>query len=133
MRRALVSLARTENDGSHAGFQDVHGYACEIEGIEFVVHRSLERDPADGSWVLSTEDWTVTEPRTGMSIWDGSATWDKPEKSYTREFAIHRAECFLAERGGVEAVEKQVAKRLNELAAQPSTEKDEAQHHKGEE
>lgn len=109
MKRAVVSVRLQDHAGKPAGSQEIVGYACEIDGIPLVVHRSITFDLVEGKRVPSATDWTVTEPRTGLSIWDGSVAWDKPEKPYPPSFAIYRAECVIAERGGPQAVEDAVA------------------------
>lgn len=110
MKRATVYVHLQDRHGNPEGLQEIVGYACEIDGISLVVHRSITRDIVADKRVPSATDWTVTEPRTGASVWDGAATWDKPDKPYPRSYAIHRAEVAIAEHGGPAALEAAVEK-----------------------
>jgi hypothetical protein len=104
VKTMMVSVHRQDENGKPLGRQEVDGYICEIDGILLCVHRSLEHRGPGLAAKLSADHWTVTEPKTGRAIWDGSVAFDAPDKRYPRSYAIHRAECVIAENGGARAV-----------------------------
>lgn len=83
----------------------VRGWACEIDGIEFIVHRPFwtHRKEVD---VPEPPGWSVSEPGTGLLIADGSAL---SEPAKTREQAIWHAENKIALEGGPSAVRRAIA------------------------
>lgn len=96
MKRATVSIHLTAT----GEYREVEGYLCEIEGLELVVHRTCLGLDGGGAPILSSKQWTVTEPRTGRSIVAGIST---------RRLAILLAREEIECQGGAQAVERQVA------------------------
>jgi len=89
---------------------EVSGYECQAEGVDLVVHRSLAKarsgiGPHDPR--LSKTYWSVTEPRTGTAICEGTS-----RQTRSIADAIERAEIEIANNGGKEGVEKAVIQKL---------------------
>jgi hypothetical protein len=92
-----------------AGWRKVGGWKVEICGVPMVAHRSVlhgNYDPAR----LSEAFWTITEPRTGASLWCGSDHWTVEPQSI--EVAVERATEVATALGGAEGIEAKVAERL---------------------
>ena len=92
-----------------AGWRAIGGWTVSVCGIEMVAHRSVlpgRHDPPR----LSSAHWTVTEPRTGSSVWCGFD--NKAVKHQSLEVAVEQATEFVTCLGGPEAVERKVAERL---------------------
>lgn len=105
MKRATVSIQLTAT----GEWYEVSGYACEIDGLELVVHHLCEGpDPILGAPAFDASKWTVTEPRTGRSIYQGAPT---------RSAAIKRAQAEIQARGGAQVVRTQVAALADPEAA----------------
>lgn len=109
MKRAWVSIALPPRVYAGVGRRlEVDGYACEVAGLDMVVHRALTPVRAgmkigSATPVFSKTYWTVTEPKTGLAI-NGYA-W----RSGSIEQAIEAAEHMIETNGGVESVETRVA------------------------
>lgn len=92
--------------GFDRGWFDVGGYEVEVAGVPMVAHRSIT-DAAGSESKTSKTYWTITEPRTGLSLVDGSV-----EKLSSISRALQSAEKKVRLEGGSEAVERTVAKML---------------------
>lgn len=84
---------------------EVRGYACEVAGEPMVAHRALDKG-ADGLPELSTERWSVSEPRTGMLVRKGL-------RGQKREEVVWQAEQLTNLLGGrdtlLEVIEEKTA------------------------
>lgn len=104
--RVQVHLSPEPIFNSDGGWFEVEGYEVSVLGIPMVAHRSVDVNAGEES-KLSIDRWTITEPRTGMSICDG-----KVEYLLTIRAALRRAEAVIETHGGAKAVDDRVAKRL---------------------
>ena len=92
---------------------EVEGYACMVAGIEMVVHRSIEGNFLSGP-KLSDHLWTVTEPTTGFSAWDGSR---HPGIAEGPMAAVAFAEERVRQNGGAQAVQDEIRRHAAEAEA----------------
>lgn len=114
MRRTTVEIQLRPHGFFTSDSLKVDGYELDLGGIDLVVHRSLalfrskrskDREPHPPR--LSKTYWSVTEPRTGAAICEGSR-----QKTRSIADAIQAAELKIAEEGGPDAVEAAVARHL---------------------
>jgi hypothetical protein len=92
---------------------EVAGYEVTVAGLDMVAHRTITTVGV-GDPEPSTTYWTVTDPRTGMSICDG---W--VEKTKTIKLAVKCAEEIVSVHGGAAGVNAKVAERLERAEFRP--------------
>jgi hypothetical protein len=87
----------------------VEGYVCTVGSTRMVAHRSLMRPKrGDKRPRFSKTYWTITEPRSGHAVCEGSS-----QKTTSIVQAIEVAEGIVAKNGGAAAVERAVAAALS--------------------
>lgn len=101
MKRATIHLQPHPRvfgrEIAERGRIEVQGYACEIEGLPFVVHRPMEKDADTGEPVIGSGGWAVSEPTTGTLIRRGY-------RHSTRAEVLTEAERVIERNGGRQGV-----------------------------
>lgn len=92
------------------GWRTIDGWEVDVCGVPMVAHPSFLRGYGNDATVLSESKWSVTEPRTGSTIFDGTKHWALDPQ--TMEIAVEGAAAEVESLGGAEIVEAKIAERL---------------------